>query len=145
MASLLNAQRRFLLLLVTAFFTLLVRLISFSMGTSLREHNGAVTYSDRGQLKQVVLRFTRQRSSSSFAIPLKAGIHLGEPGTPYLLRIANFSPYIRVENLDLLASSSSLPHKPIYGDLFLQSCGDGGGSDGGSDGDGDSGCDGSFS
>jgi hypothetical protein len=139
MARLFNAQHRFFLFLAATIVTLFIRLISLSMGNNLRESHGAVVFSDRGQLKQVALRFTRRHNENGLAAPLRLGFRPGDPGTQYLLRIANFSPFVRIENLNLqpdINTLSCLPHQ----DAMMFQCGD---SDGDGDGDGGTGCDGS--
>jgi hypothetical protein len=130
MANLLTVQRRILLFVTAAIFTAFIRLIS--AGSSLRDGRSALVVSDRGQMKQVALRVTRVRGG---ILPVTLGIHDATASTSYLLRIANSSPFIKIDNLSLHGNASlqvtSTP--PVVADC----------SDGDGDGDGDGLCDGS--
>jgi len=94
MARFINAQRRTLLVFATVFFTILIRLVSLSAGHSLRASRSGFVISDRGPFKQVAFRIRPSKRSA-----------------PYLLRIANFTPFVMLENLGFSAEMNALrPH-----------------------------------
>jgi hypothetical protein len=138
MTRLLTAQRRLFLFLVTALFTILIRIVLLPLGGS-KVHAAAITYSDRGELKQFAVRFTKLHSQARMLPAIRLGFVSPGSGTPYLLRIANFSPFVKVENLGVSPDFKSFSLHSIEPMFFCGSDGDGGDGDGG-DGDGDAEC-----
>jgi hypothetical protein len=130
MAKLLTAQRRVFLFVGAVIFTFVIRLISFSFGHTLREGRSAIVLSDRGQFKQVAIRIAKLQSANALRLRYRLGLYDAGPSISYLLRIANFFPFIMLDNLDGFtdANVSSLNSGS---DLLLlgQSC-DGDASDG---------------
>ncbi|RSL18648.1 hypothetical protein EDE15_4240 [Edaphobacter aggregans] len=132
MAQLLKNQRRLLLLATTTLLTLLIRMVLVPLGSVNRVRAGSVVYSDRGRIKQVAFRFTKYRSPSGLIPSIRLGFSQNQNSTPYLLRVANFSPFLRLENLG--APSDLLGASPLHQvEPMLFQCDDGDGSDG--DGD----------
>lgn len=84
MARFVNAQRRAVLVFATIICTFLIRLISVSAGHSQRGDHSNLFVSDKGSFKQAALM-----------------VH--GPKASYLLRIANFFPFVSVENRGLRA------------------------------------------
>lgn len=141
MARLLTIQRRLLLFVTAVIFTFIIRIISMSVGSSLREGRSSVIVSDRGHFKQVALRISKLNAKGILSQPFKLGFDDGEGSISYLLRIANFFPFVMVENLGLYEPGNPTARVPGIGMLVQSSCdggGDGGGDDGG-DGDGSDG------
>ena len=93
MARLLTMQRRLFLFVTAVIFTFIIRIVSMSVGSSLREGRSSVIVSDRGQFKQVAFRISKLYSKSAMSQPFKLGFHEGEASISYLLRIANFFPF----------------------------------------------------
>jgi len=117
MARLLTAQRRLFLFLITALFTMLIRLVMLPLGPASKVRAAAITYSDRGELKQVAVRFTKLHSQGRVFPAVRLGFVSPGSGTPYMLRVANFSPFVKVENLGVspdLASSSLHSMNPMF-------------------------------
>jgi hypothetical protein len=107
MARFIHAQRRVILVFATVIFTLLIRLVSLSLGHSQREGRNSFLVSDKGPFKQVSFRI------SKFYVPSSPS---------YLLRIANLYPFVMLESLGLSKELKALaPHLGL--DLMLgQSC-----------------------
>ncbi len=116
MARFLTAQRRAFLVFSAILFTLLIRLVSFSVGNSFRAGRGAVTVTDRGPFKQVAIRVAKLHSSRGLSLPFKFGF-MARPSTNYMLRIANFVPFVMLENL---GAASLLPELGV--EMLAQSC-----------------------
>jgi hypothetical protein len=145
MVKLLNVQRRLFLFVVTILFTFLIRLVSFSFGGIHRKRGNQVTISNRGQFKQVAFRFTRRNSNGALRLPVTLAADPEIGGTSYLLRVSNFHPFVRVENLGLYAATGTIAAASLvtnrgYEGMYFQCDGDGDGD--GDGGDGDGGCDG---
>lgn len=89
MAWLTSAQRRLGLVLAAIVFTLLIRLLSLfpGHGHDLRAGQAGFFISDKGPFKQAVLRIRRRKTQAS-----------------YLIRVANFSPFVTIENFRFLNS-----------------------------------------
>lgn len=142
MTRILNAQRRLFLVVTAVVITTFIRLISLSLGNHMREGRHAVVVSDRGRFKQVALRFARFDPSAAHILPIRLGVHTDSPNTAYLLRIANFAPFIRLEQLGVVAELTGLSSLATPDGILGQSCDGDGDGDGGGDGDGDGCCDG---
>jgi hypothetical protein len=141
MARLLNAQRRAFIFVAAITFTLLIRLISFSVrSSSTRFGRSGVVLSDRGSFKQVAFRIAKLHSKRALNFPFRLGFHDAEPSTSYLIRLANFYPFIMLENLGVYGDINAVTTALSYESMLCQSCGDsdGDGDGGGGDGDGDS-------
>lgn len=149
MAKFLSVQRRIILGLVTLFFTILIRLTSVSFGNNLHTTRNWLVVSDRGSLRQLAIRFSKQRSGLGRFMPFRMGWQNSLVATAYLLRIANFPPFIMLEDLDIYKSEilsqsayQITPHTSSCdsdSDSDSDSDGDGGGC-GGCGGDGDGFC-----
>lgn len=158
MVRFLKAQRHAAIFFAALIFTVVIRLVSMSFGHIGRHRGGNVVLSDRGRYKQVAFRITHLHERKALELPFRLGVYKTQPSTSYLLRIANFSPFITFENLDLYKDMSafahlSSPRSTAFG-MMTTSCstsnptglgfGDGGGGGGGDgdggDGDGDGAC-----
>jgi hypothetical protein len=125
MARFINAQRRVVLVFATVIFTFLIRLISLSAGHNQREGRNSFFVSDKGPFKQASLMFHAPKGTSA-----------------YLLRIANFFPFVMVENRGPQANLKAIMTRGGAHPALGQSCG---GGDCDCDCDcGSGGCDGCF-
>ncbi len=108
MARFINAQRRVVLVFATVIFTFLIRPISLSAGHSQRAGRNNLFVSDKGPFKQAALMFHAPKGTNA-----------------YLLRIANFFPFVMVENRGPQANlKANIPHGRSHAALG-QSCGGG--------------------
>lgn len=122
MARFIHAQRRVFLVFATVIFTLLIRLVSLSLGHSQQEGRKGFIVSDKGPFKQVSFRIAKSSAKSP---------------SSYLLRIANFYPFVMLESISQ-SSMRALESHLSLDVVEAQSCGDcdcdcdcggGGGSD----------------
>ena len=110
MARFISIPRRAAFVFIAIFFTLLIRIVSlshrvsFSLGHSPREGRCAFVQSDKGPFKQIAL-----------------GIHPPSASASYLLRIANFYPFVKLENIGLGLYKGE---RALLGDdvVYAQSC-----------------------
>ena len=105
MARFIVTQRRVFLVFFTLVFTCLIRLMSISMGNSLRDGRHAFSVTEKGPFKQATLRLKAPSRSGS-----------------YLVRLANFYPFIMFQTIGNYAGAQDLASRS-GAHLLLAQCG----------------------